>query len=313
MQFEDAMYHPLRGFLGFKKVTSSDGFSGISSTSYAEMNTDFLTPYTYKTTTDQYGSSLTETDITNNFVRVNPSNPSDKRFIKEASNVKTFNYEKGAASSTTNIYDDYGNISGFTTISGPFTGTSITALETVRSSTSFISALTPVPSLPESITIIKGRTGETSVSKTTTYSYNSTGLLGSVTDFSGTTIANTSSNTYDNFGNVLVQSSSLSNTPVITNTYDSKGRHLLTKSTSGSGLIKTQTFDYDPLTDNISSSTTSDGLTTSFNYDGFGNLIKTTLPDGNIITSSIEWPSTYGRYSKTSYRQSDGGMWQRTY
>jgi RHS repeat-associated protein len=316
MWYEDAMYHPLRGFLGFKKIVSIDwvtGIQGRTSTTYSDMNTDFMVPVVYKTTTSLSGTLLTETDVNNNLIRVNPNNYFDKRYVSQVSKSQSFNFLTGSGSETTNTYDDYGNITTAIVNVGPFSGTTITPIETTTSVTSYVSANTPVPSLPESITVTKSRGVGSSASKTTTYSYNSTGLLGSVTDFSGTTIANTSSNTYDDFGNVLTQSSSLSNTPVITNTYDPKGRHLLTKSTSGSGLIKTQTFDYDPLTDNISSSTTSDGLTTSFNYDGFGNLIKTTLPDGNIVISSIEWPSTYGRYSKTSYRQSDGGMWQKTY
>jgi len=313
MQFEDAMYHPLRGFLGFKKVTSSDGYSGISSTSYSEMNTNVLTPYIYKTTTDQYGSSLTENDVTNNLVRVNPGSSSDKRFVSQVSKSTSFNFITGSASESTNTYDNYGNITTEITKVGPFSGTSITPIETTTSVTSFVSANTPVPSLPQSTTVTKIRGVEPSVSKAMAYSYNSTGLLDSITDFPGTGIANTLTSTYDNFGNVLTQTSSLLNTPVLANTYDPKGRYVWTKSTTGSGLTKKETYTYNSLNDNLATTTSSDGLTTSFDYDGFGNLIKTTLPDGNVLISSIEWQSSNGRYSKTSYRQSDGGLWQRTY
>ncbi|MEO8820899.1 MAG: FG-GAP-like repeat-containing protein [Ginsengibacter sp.] len=313
MGYEDAMYQPLRGFLGFKKVTSTDGNTGINTITYSEMDNNFLTPYPFKITSDNYGSLLNETDITNNFVGINPSAPFDKRYINEASKVSTFNFEKGAASSTDNIYDNYGNVSGYTTISGPFSGTTITDLESVRSSTAFISSFTPVPSLPQSTTVTKTRTGETSVNKTTTYSYNSTGLLGSVTDFSGTGIATTANYNYDNFGNIINNSISVPLTPVVNSTYDITGKNLMSKSVSGSGITKTTTFDYNALNDNISSSTSSDGLTTTFDYDGFGNLIKTTLPDGNSVVSSLEWQSTNGRYSKTSSRYSDGGMYEKTY
>ncbi|MEJ7673308.1 MAG: FG-GAP-like repeat-containing protein [Chitinophagaceae bacterium] len=72
IQYEDAMYHPFKGFLGFKKVSSINNSTGINSTSYSEMNTNFLVPVVYKATTDYYGNLLTETQITNNLVTINP-------------------------------------------------------------------------------------------------------------------------------------------------------------------------------------------------------------------------------------------------
>lgn len=315
MQYEDAMYHPLRGFLGFKKVTSSDGFSGISSTSYSEMNTGFLTPYIYKTTTDQYVSSLTETDITNELVRINPGSTLDKRFVSHLSKSQSFNYVTGSGSEIDNTYDTYGNIITSTAKVGSFSGTTISPIETVTTNTTFVSSLTPIPCLPESLTVIKTRVNQLPVTKTTLYGYNSQGLFTYLTEFAGTPISTVTISDFDNFGNIISQTVTVPNTttPVVTNTYEPKGRYLWTKSVSGSGITKTETFTYNSLNDNVATTTSSDGLTTSFDYDGFGNLIKTTLPDGNIITSSIEWQSTNGRYSKTSSRQSDGGMWQRSY
>ena len=313
MQYEDAMYHRLRGFLGFKKVTSTDGYTGISSTRYSEMDNTFLTPLVYKSTTDQYGSLLTETDITNNLLRINPGSSFDKRFVSQVSKSTSLNFITGSGSETTNTYDNYGNITTAVTNVGPFSGTTITPLETTTSTVSFVSANTPVPSLPQNATVTKIRSGEPSASKTTAYTYNATGLVASVTGFSGTAIANTLSNTYDNFGNALTQTSSISNTPVVTYSYDNFGKHLLTKSTAGSGITKTESYSYNSLSDNVATTTSSDGLTTSFNYDGFGNLIKTTLPDGNMLISGLAWETTTGRYSKTSYRYSDNGMWNKTY
>lgn len=316
MQYEDAMYHSLRGFLGFKKVTATDGFTGTGSTTYSEMNVNFLTPYVYKTTTGQYGNLLTETDIDNNLLKVNQNNYYDKRFMNQVFKSTTFNFMTGSGSETNNTYGSYGNITSSTAKVGPFSGTTITALETITSTISYINGYkTPVP-LPSGTTITKTRTGQPAVNKTTTYSYNANDLTASVIDFSGTSIASTLSYTYDIFGNIISQNLTAAGgppTPTVANTYDSKGRFLLSKSTSGSGITKTETFVYNSLNDNVSGATSSDGLTTTFNYDGFGRLIKTNLPDGNSMVNSLAWESSTGRFSQTVYRYSDNGLWGKTY
>lgn len=313
LQYEDAMYHPLKGFLGFKKVSSTDGPTSIRSTTYSEMDTTFFIPLLYKFTTDQYGSLLTENDLYNTVLRVNPSNASDKRFVSLLLENRNFNYLTGSATRIQNLYDSYGNIGFKYSEVGPFSGTVISPLETVTSATSFVSSYTPVPSLPSSTTVTSTRAGQSSVTKTVTYSYNTKGLVASLTDFSGTVIANTLNYTYDNFGNIITETSSVANTPTIANVYDSKGKNLLTKSISGSGITKTEIYTYNPLNDNILTATSSDGLVTSLEYDGFGNITKTTLPDGNIIMSVLAFESVTGRYSKTSYRYSDNGLWDKTY
>lgn len=313
MQYEDAMYQPLRGFLGFKKVTSTDGFTGISSITYSEMDNTFLTPVVLKSTTDQYGTSLTETNITNNLVRINPGSSFDKRFGSRVAKSTSLNYMTGSGSETENTYDSYSNITTAVTKVGTFSGTTISPIETVTTNTTFVSSLTPVPCLPESTTVTKTRVNQPPVTKTTLFGYNSKGLFTYLTEHAGTPIVTVTISDFDNFGNVLTQTSSISNTPVVTNTYDTKGRYLLTKSISGGGITKKETYTYNSLNDNISTAVSSDGLSTTFNYDGFGNIIKTTLPDGNIIMSVLAFESTTGRYSKTSYRYSDNGMWNKTY
>lgn len=315
MQYEDAMYHPYRGFLGFKKVSSFNYYTGITATSYSELNTNFFVPQVYKTTTDNYGGSLTESQITNNLVQVNPGNYFDKRYTSQPSGTKSFNYVNGSGTETANTYDSYSNITNSTTNVGSFSGTTISPVETVISSTSYVNANTPVPSVPSSTTITKTRLNQPSVSNTSTYSYNGSGMLASVTGFSGTALATTSNYTYDNFGNVASQTVNAPNTltPVVTNSYDNLGRYLTAKSTSDNSVTKTETYSYNTLNDEVASLTSCDGLTTTIAYDGFGRATQTTLPDGNIIIHSIDWDQNYGTYSKSSYRYSDYGKWNRKY
>ena len=67
------------------------------------------------------------------------------------------------------------------------------------------------------------------------------------------------------------------------------------------------------LNDQISSATSSDGLITTYEYDGFGRGTQTGFPNGNTIIHLTEWDQVYGRYSTTSYRLSDGGKWNKKY
>jgi len=315
LQYEDAMFHPLRGFLGFKKVSSLNNSTGISSVSYSEMSADFFVPLPFKSTTDYYGTVLSETYNTFNLVRVNPGSASDKRYVTKFTAAKSFNYVNGSSTETTNTYDNFGNITNTTSSVGSFSGTTITPIETANTLTSYVIANTPVAALPSTTTVTKTRAGKPVVGKTNNYNYNAIGLLSSATDFAGTTLATTSTTSYDNFGNALSASMSAPNTltPVITNTYDSKGRFLLSKSVAGSGVTKTETYTYNLINDGLSGSTSSDGLTSTYTYDGFGRLIQTNLPDGNAFVSSLAWEPTTGRYSVTNARLVDGGKWSKKY
>lgn len=316
MQYEDAMYHPFRGFLGFKKVSSLNNTTGINTTTYSEMNNNFYLPEVYKTTTDYWGTPLTETDITNNLVTVNPGNYLDKRYVNEPSGSKSFNYVNGSGSETANTYDSYGNITNSTANVGPFTGTTISPVETVNTATTFVAASsTPVPSLPANITVTKTRINQSAVTKTSAYTYYSNGIIYTATDFSGTPLAAITYYFPDQLGNMVFVAGNAPNTlmPSVINNFDSKGRYLTSKITSGSGINKTETYTYNILNDQIASATSSDGLTTTYTYDGYGRVTQTGMPDGNTIVTSYDWEQYTGRYSTTSYRAVDGGKWGKKY
>lgn len=92
---------------------------------------------------------------------------------------------------------------------------------------------------------------------------------------------------YDNFGNITNRS--IVGTKHSTSyTYDSKGRFVLSQMVNNNGLHKTQ-CTYDGRTGNMLSSTTSNGLKTSYVYDSFGRLLQTVLPQGHTVSQDLFW------------------------
>jgi len=69
-------------------------------------------------------------------------------------------------------------------------------------------------------------------------------------------------------------------------TYDATSRFV---ATIKNPLNHTTIFAYDPGTGNKTSETDPNGLTTTYNYDSFGNLTKITYPDATKTNYSINW------------------------
>src|SRR4030095_10654058 len=79
------------------------------------------------------------------------------------------------------------------------------------------------------------------------------------------------------------------NNRVATFTYDATGRFLTSKQNSGNGVSQTETYVSDAAWGKPISQTSSDCLTTTFEYDGYGRLKKTNLPEGYSINTSLNW------------------------
>jgi RHS repeat-associated protein len=159
--------------------------------------------------------------------------------------------------------------------------------------------------LPGSISILNSRAGE-SIGRSQIIQYDPvTGLPTNVVQSFGNSSSVTSAYDYDIFGNnSSVTQSSGTLTKTIKNVFDPvKGRFIL--------------YKIDPMNDtlaftrnlfgNILTATNKAGLTTTYQYDEFGNLKMTTYPNGVVLNTLYNWtaPSDKELYSilNTSTRQ----------
>ena len=111
---------------------------------------------------------------------------------------------------------------------------------------------------------------------TQNYSYNSGGLLGSISVGQDTVAAYD----YDDAGNVTTSTDY--NGKQTTIGYDAANRQV--SATLGDATTKTA-YNADG---QIASTTTGNGNTTSYDYDASGNVVKETLPDGTIVENTYD-------------------------
>ena len=138
-------------------------------------------------------------------------------------------------------------------------------------------------------TITKSGTGNSSITRSTSFDYNdTTGLLESETVEANDAFPITKITEHDPFGNIKkVKSEGIANllengtyasqSRAATTTYDSRGRFPVSQANA---LTHTATSAYHSGRALVTSSTDANGRTTSFTYDDFGTLIMTHRPDG---------------------------------
>ena len=290
--YQDAVIHRAgKGFLGFKKVTTKNLAAGVTSVTENSINTQFAAPYITRQSSFLTSTSelLSESQITTSFTDLTAGG--NKRFFEKTDKILNIDYLNGTASESANTYDSYGNITTNVLKAGTVSGNTVNATETGTTTTTYGIHNTPVPAKPDNIIVSKTRTGMPAVSSTTTFAYTTAGLVASKTEFAGLPKAVTTSFTYNSVGNpvTIVTSAAGLNSRTINFTYDWRNRSVVTKQLTGNNVSQTETFNGDVITGKPLSQTSSDCLTTSFQYDGFGRLKKTTLPEGYSINTSLVW------------------------
>ncbi|MBO9563069.1 MAG: VCBS repeat-containing protein [Niastella sp.] len=291
--YENAVVHrAAKGFLGFRKITTKNDVTGITSITENNINTQFAVPYTVKQTTRLTATSalLSETQFTTSFTNLS-TGYGDTRYLQKSDKALEIDYINGKAVETVNTYDSYGNITTSTVKTGVLAGSTVTPTETMTTTTAYGTYNTPVPARPTTITVANTRTGMSALSTTSTFTYNAKGLVETEVFYSGLPKALTHTYTYNNFGNVLTDATGAVglNSRTITSTYDAKGRFALTQQTSGGGITQTISSTYDSKWGKALTKTSIDCLTTTFEYDAFGRLKKTTLPQRFSVNNSLVW------------------------
>ncbi|NII25714.1 hypothetical protein HB364_11510 [Pseudoflavitalea sp. X16] len=293
-KYEDGVAHrAAKGFLGFKKITAANTTLGITSITENEINTQFAIPYVKKQTTSltATGELLSEYIADVSFVSLSTGYLDPKRFVQHIDKTLEVNHLTGAAVETVNGYDNSGNITSATVKTGALSGSTVSPTETTVTTSTFGTYNTPVPARPDNITVSSTRTGSSTESNTVEFTYTGSGMIATRKEFAGLPQAITTTYGYNAFGNitsVTISAAGLNNR--VTNyTFDTRGRLPLSSQRSASGVTQTESFTYDFKWGKPVTKTSSDCLTSTYEYDAFGRMKKHTLPAGYSVNTSLNW------------------------
>ncbi|MEI3802351.1 MULTISPECIES: FG-GAP-like repeat-containing protein [unclassified Chitinophaga] len=292
--YQDAILHKGKGFLGFLKQMEESNTTGIKTTTENEIHSTYFVPYTVKQTSSVNGTNFAEIQHTYTFTPL-----SVRRFFQKEDKVIERDLLNAWATETSNTYDDYGNIIKAESKTGTISGATVTPIETGTVTTTYSIHNTPVPSLPDQIVRVNLRTGSPAVTETVKYTYNATGLPETKISFAGLPKAVTRKLYYDVFGNIIQTDVMAAGLPTRTEkiTFDLLGRYPTKREWIGSGITRSTTHLYDDRWGKPLNFRSIDGLTTTYEYDGFGRLTKTTLPEGYAVTQALTWETQGGVFA----------------
>ena len=208
-------------------------------------------------------------------------NLGSNRYWQKVDKELNIDYLAGNASETTNSYDSYGNVTTSVSKTGTQSGTTVSPVETFTTTSSYSIHNTPVPSKPDQVTVSRVRSGSVTDNVTTQYYYTTSGLVASQIHFYGLPKAVTTGYSYNSFGNpvTIAMSATGVSTRVTNATFDSKGRFIVSKQLDpGTSIEQSESFTWDSKWGKPLSQTSSDCLTTTYEYDGFGTAKKVIGP-----------------------------------
>ncbi len=197
----------------------------------------------------------------------------------------------------TTTYDDYGYP---TTLVASTAGSGKTFTKTTNNVYTH-NAATWILGRLSSASVIHAATGQTNITRTSSFTYEATGEIATETVASTSGLTVTKTNAYNAFGAVTsvtetwgepVGDGIVATSRTTSYTYDAKVRHQLTE-TNPLGHSETRTFD--PDTGLIASLTGPNNLTTSWIHDAFGRVTRETRADGTYTDTIREacGPTTF--------------------
>lgn len=145
-----------------------------------------------------------------------------------------------------------------------------------------------VKSVPEYTIIDKVREEEDNYTRRTNYTYNNKGLLEYMISDPGMDKSITKYYTYDEFGNLQTETTSASGleSRLYAYEYDSKGRFAI-KTTNPLGHEISSKFN--SKFGQLVEESDQNGLVSTYEYDGFGRLTKSTYPDNSFSETKTHW------------------------
>ncbi|THU33024.1 hypothetical protein FAM09_26645 [Niastella caeni] len=299
-QYRDAIVHRAKGLLGFKgvTVTNSTFDTKVESNNILNSTHSILVPASTKswlnnTLMSEVLKTFAITTISNGSTRYYPVS----RYKFEVQSNTEIDQLSKAAKNTTSQYDAYSNITSQTVVTGYWTGSAVSAIETAVTTTTYQQAGKAIfPLQPTQTTTTNTRNGSPAFSKTTAYTYTADrGLPLTKTVWSGTPLASTITYSYDPYGNVTGSVNQVPGKSNVTTTItiDASRRFPVKNVTQTGAVTVTKSVTYHSYWGKPLTETEGDGsagsLTTTYEYDGFGALKKTITPLAHTINHSRGW------------------------
>jgi RHS repeat-associated protein len=274
-----------KGLLGFEKVTSTDDFGKVTESVY-----DFdPTYYNVRLVTNKIGYN------DNNYQQVTYQNRTvarnnDKSIINYIDSKTDYDKINDITITTTyQQYDNYGNLE-IQTVDYDGEGTTTTT-NTYEQTKGWC------PSSINTSEVVKVRGTEDAYTRTIDNDYDTDGNLITVKADESDALKKLVTNLkdYNAFGfPETVEVQGRGNTEIITKTtkkiFDPKGRFVVEETVidpDSDDFVSSSIYDYK--FGNVTSTTDAQGKTTTYQYDDFGRLTKTILPNLHEINQEVDW------------------------
>ncbi|HTB07836.1 MAG TPA: FG-GAP-like repeat-containing protein, partial [Bacteroidia bacterium] len=272
-----------KGFIGFLNVTSTNTITQ-NATTYTISNGYTYDPTFLNLIPQQISRSVTSSVSTNVLLSqdnytytVVPRAGSVGNWVKLLKGVNTDDVA-GVSTTTTYQYDNYGNITD-QNASNAFENQDV-------STPSYVQSGAWIPSRAQSTTTTISRPLTPPYPRTSTYNWDASGHLNSVSEDVGVL----TSYTYDATGTITEQQITSSGLPTETTqyAYDLYSRFPINIKNP---LLQITQWLYDPLWGKPTLEQTPDGMLTQTVYDAYGRVSQITTPDNVIQYTNYNWSS----------------------
>jgi RHS repeat-associated protein len=286
--YEAALFHTQgKGFLGFKKLTTSHVSDNVKNVKEFNLNTSYYQPYIVSDRFYVYNDNKpTESKLfTFNFTSLG-----GKRFKQELTSTLLTDEITGWTNSKTSTFDNFGNVLVMAETNG---------VESCTTTCVYGSAYgTWIPSSPTSILISKQRGTNPIYSRITNNAYDSKGAITNTTIDPGKSKSVSMEYLYDKYGNTIkiTKSSAGITSQIEKYAFDVKGRFLIEKTNQ---LNQVEKLEYDVRWGLPKKNVSINGKETFYEYDAFGRVTEVVLPNGVSATNKFNWDIGNFNYNGT--------------
>ncbi|MFC2137322.1 FG-GAP-like repeat-containing protein [Bacteroidota bacterium] len=272
-----------KGMLGFSTIIATNTATNIEVENNFSFNSTYYFPYiTNSITRTTSGTPIVMNNYTPEVIEIDASKKIIFSYMGEIEQNKVL---QNIRTISNRIYDANGNLeSQVTNYDGEGSITINKDYETIDSWW--------IPSRVSSLETIKSRSGEPDHTNEINYSYNDDGSIDEITTDGPKPVSTIY--TYNNpFGlaNLITNSATGVSARTFEFDYDSKGRFVNEATNTLGHSVESS---YDNVTGRLIYSIDANNNTTYYEYNGFGRLVKTILPNGNVINNIINWDQGSG-------------------